>query len=143
MGILYKKCEVCGNKINKLGCLSNFKFDSEIECKKCRLKYDIFNIKFCLFLSNIIQTCYAIFCLFFSIGLSIYVKDNFDIHWLISVLVFVATWFLSSLFCMLLEWVILLLFVARFVISKDKKIDQNSSKFSNLINKAFNILRKN
>ncbi|QKF92239.1 hypothetical protein CORI_1043 [Campylobacter sp. CCUG 57310] len=58
-------------------------------------------------------------------------------------MVFVATWFLSSLFCMLLEWVILLLFVARFVISKDKKIDQNSSKFSNLINKAFNILRKN
>lgn len=140
--MIYKKCEICGNKVNKLEYLFTFKFNGEIECKKCGLKYKISNIKFCTFLSNIIETFYALFCLFFSIGLGIYIDENFDVHWLVSVLVFVLAWFFSSLICIFLEWLVLLLFIAKLGVSKDKKGDSNSSIFSNLISKVFSIFIK-
>lgn len=141
MGIFYKKCDFCGNRINKLRHLAKFGFNNEIECKKCGLKYEISNAKFCEFTSNILQAFYALICLFCSIGLSIYVADIFDIHWLVSVLVFAVAWFALSIFCFLLEWAILLLFVAKFKAIKDDKKEKISI-FGDLINGAFNIFKK-
>lgn len=140
--MFYKKCEVCSKKINKLQNLFIFKFDDYMKCKNCGTKYEISNIKFCNFLSNIIETFYALFCIFFSIGFAIYVDENFDTHWLISVFIFVFSWFLLSFVCMFLEWLILLLFVAKIEILKDEKKDKNQKISSNLFNKLLNFIRK-
>lgn len=41
---LYKKCEVCGDKINKLQSIWNlFSKKLEIKCKNCKSKYKISN----------------------------------------------------------------------------------------------------
>ncbi|MDA3046950.1 hypothetical protein OFO10_07235 [Campylobacter sp. VBCF_06 NA8] len=123
---MYKQCEVCNEKVNKLQNLFTFKFDEYIKCKNCGTIYEISNIKFCNFLSNIVETFYALFCIFFSIGFAIYIDENFDTYWLISVFIFVFSWFLLSFICMFLEWLILLLFVTKFEISKDDKRDKKT-----------------
>lgn len=41
MGFFYKKCEVCGNKINKLQCLFSRYALYDMECNKCNSKYQI------------------------------------------------------------------------------------------------------
>ncbi|MBQ9292843.1 MAG: hypothetical protein IJ211_06220 [Campylobacter sp.] len=129
--MIYKKCEICNEKVNKLQNLFTFKFDNYMKCENCGTKYEISNIKLCNFLSNIIETFYALFCIFFSIGFALYIDENFDTHWLISVFIFVFFWFLLSFICMFLEWLILLLFVAKIEILKDEKINNKQNTLSN------------
>ncbi|MDL0089874.1 hypothetical protein [Campylobacter gastrosuis] len=139
--VIYKKCEVCSKKVNRLQNLFTFNFDDCIKCKNCGTKYEISNIKFCNFLSNIIETFYALFCIFFSIGFAIYIDENFDIHWLVSVFIFAFSWFLLSFICMFLEWLILLLFVAKIEILKDERINKKQKIAGSFLNKLPNVIK--
>ena len=121
-GLLYKKCEVCGNKINKLQQLLTE--NSKIKCKKCTLEYEISNIKFCELLSDIMDIFCSIAVLFFSIGFCVYIGDNYDIHWFILVLIFTALFLFLGLVIMTFTRLFLFMFVAKFKIleSKNKNV---------------------
>lgn len=53
MGFLYKKCEVCRNKINKITESSNSEGKLKLICKKCGSEYEI--LKFIYFIYSLLN----------------------------------------------------------------------------------------
>ncbi|ARE80285.1 hypothetical protein CHELV3228_0669 [Campylobacter helveticus] len=61
---LYKKCEVCGAKINKLQNISNIfllGFGKELLCKNCKAKYRA-NSLFIFCIAFLMTFCFYLYC---------------------------------------------------------------------------------
>ncbi|WP_267523107.1 hypothetical protein [Campylobacter sp. MG1] len=137
MGLLYKKCDICGNKIDKLQCLVYGGFINLIKCKKCKTEYIIIETWFYRVINNISTSVVSFLSLFFALVAGFYIDKIFT--GLSGIYVFILVILLTLLFMFFvatfLQALFMLLFIVKFEIKKDivenKKIKNIFSKFFN------------
>ena len=137
MGFFYKKCEVCGNKINKFKAINLYGFASEIECKNCKTEYvKKENFLYNFFYSAVLDIG-VLMSLFFGFNFSIYIDDNFlhlndGISFVFNMLICIVS---SMIYCVFWDilYTYISLFIGKFKIKKDIKEQKSKTIFNKII----------